>query len=90
MKNNKKISSGIGLLVLTLMTVVVFSGAVYAGEKVGTTDVTVCCQKTNSGLNCQDVLEEECASESEFALPTACSSTGPCDPGYCYDDDEGN
>ena len=89
MKNNKKISWKFIFLVVTFVSVMIFSSMAYAGEKVGTTDVTVCCQKTNSGLNCQDVLEEECASESEFALPTACSSTGPCDPGYCYDDDEG-
>lgn len=76
----------IGLFILVL---VVFSSFVYAGERVGTADVTVCCEKTKSGLNCQDVLEEECAASSEFALPTACESTGPCDPGYCYDEEEG-
>jgi hypothetical protein len=64
-------------------------GLVFFSSLVGTAEVTVCCEKTKSGLHCQDVLEEECASDSEFALPTACESTGPCDPGYCYDEEEG-
>jgi hypothetical protein len=62
---------------------------VSAGEIVGALEATVCCQKTNSGLFCQDVPEEECSSSSEFALPTACSSSSPCNPGYCYDSTEG-
>ncbi len=74
-----------------LGAIVIFAllvGVSGAGERVGTAEVTVCCEKTNSGLFCQDVLEEEC-SASGFALPTACESTAPCDPGYCYDEEEG-
>jgi hypothetical protein len=81
-----KMKNKIGFAILML---IVLSGVVYAAETVGTAEVTVCCEKTQSGLHCQDVLEEECASDSEFALPTACESTGPCDPGYCYDEEEG-
>ncbi|MBU0907296.1 MAG: hypothetical protein KKD18_05860 [Nanoarchaeota archaeon] len=76
------------LLVLVVLTAGVIA-ATNDPERVGTTDVTVCCQKTVSGLLCQDVLENECATDSEFALPTSCESTGPCDPGYCYDSEEG-
>lgn len=80
-------------LEIFLMLIVLSSFAYAAGtathEMVGVADVTVCCEKTNSGLYCQDVLESECAGDSDFALPTACESTGPCDPGYCYDEEEG-
>lgn len=77
-------------IVVGILMLIVFAGLVHAaGEIVGTQEATVCCEKTNSGLYCQDVPEEDCADDSQFALPTACSSTTPCDPGYCYDDSEG-
>ena len=93
----KRLTEKLGIVILLL---VVFSSFVYSegevygsqvltNEIVSATDVTVCCQKTNSGLFCQDVKKEDCSAGSEFALPTSCDSTAPCDPGYCYDSDEG-
>lgn len=57
------------------------------GEIVGTKAATVCCEKTKSGLFCQDVLTSECASDRQ--PPTACSSTSFCKTGWCYDSNEG-
>ncbi|MBU0760377.1 MAG: hypothetical protein KJ600_01580 [Nanoarchaeota archaeon] len=76
-----------GMLVFLVLFGV--GNAIGGGEIVGTLEATVCCEKTNSGLHCQDVPEEDCSSDSEFAIPTACTSTSPCDPGYCYDATEG-
>ena len=64
------------------------NGFVLAGETVSVSDVTVCCEKTNSGLFCQDVKEEDCSSDAR-ALPTACASTSFCKPGFCFDSVEG-
>ncbi len=57
------------------------------GEIVGTLEATVCCEKTNSGLFCQDVPVEDCASDRK--PPTACESTSFCKPGWCFDSNEG-
>lgn len=86
MRNEKRM-----ILALLLMVFLAFNVAAAdpEPERVGTNEVTVCCEKTKAGLYCQDVLEDECAVDSDFALPTACESTGPCDPGYCYDSEEG-
>lgn len=48
----------------------------------------MCCEKTKSGLFCQDVPEEECAADSRKP-PTACESTSFCKPGFCFDSQEG-
>ena len=61
-----------------------FTSAQISGE--GTSKATVCCEKTNSGLYCQDVPKEECSGNS---IPSSCSSTSFCKPGYCYDTSEG-
>jgi len=50
--------------------------------------VTVCCQKTISGLSCQDVPASECAPDSPQA-PTACRTASFCRPGTCFDSNEG-
>ncbi|RMD65624.1 hypothetical protein D6817_05675, partial [Candidatus Pacearchaeota archaeon] len=52
-------------------------------ETVDFTERTVCCEKTNAGLACQNVPEEDCASDRK--PPTACSSTSFCQPGWCFD-----
>lgn len=57
-------------------------------ETVSTIDNTVCCEKTNAGLYCQDVPAEDCSSEGR-QLPTSCESTSFCNPGFCYDSTEG-
>jgi hypothetical protein len=57
-------------------------------EIVGTSENTVCCEETKSGLFCQDVPEDDCKADSRQP-PTACESTSFCNPGYCYDSTEG-
>ena len=52
------------------------------------TTPTVCCEKTNSGLYCQDVTPDQCSSSGRQA-PTSCRSTSFCKPGTCYDSNEG-
>ncbi|MDP1695300.1 MAG: hypothetical protein Q8L29_00100 [archaeon] len=51
-------------------------------------ETTVCCEKTISGLYCQDVPIEQCAAGAK-QIPTSCSSTSFCKGGTCYDSDEG-
>jgi len=74
--------------IMFLVVLIFLIGVVSAGETVSVSDVTVCCEKTNSGLFCQDVKEEDCDTASR-ALPTACTSTKFCKPGYCFDSVEG-
>jgi len=57
-------------------------------EKVGVLDSTICCEKTKSGLYCQNVPENECAPNSKMPK-TSCESTSFCNPGFCYDSKEG-
>ena len=75
-------------IILLGIVIIFLVGIVNAGETVSVSDVTVCCEKTNSGLFCQDVKEEDCDSDSR-ALPTSCTSTSFCKPGYCFDSVEG-
>ena len=50
----------------------------------------VCCEKTTSGLFCQDSTADKCVSTDGFRqAPTACSSTSFCKLGTCYDSDKG-
>jgi len=51
-------------------------------------EATVCCEKTVSGLYCQDVPAAECVVGAQ-QIPTSCSSTSFCKGGTCYDSDEG-
>ncbi|MEK6928664.1 MAG: hypothetical protein AABW65_01765 [Nanoarchaeota archaeon] len=49
---------------------------------------TVCCEKTNSGLYCQNVPAEECAAGSK-QVPTSCESTSFCKAGTCFNSGQG-
>jgi len=71
-----------------LVFVMLLSSVHASGEIVGKSEATVCCEQTNSGLFCQDVPEVDCRSDSR-AIPTACESTSFCNPGYCFDSNEG-
>ena len=51
-------------------------------------ETNVCCEKTLSGLFCQNVLESKCVPNSR-AVPTSCESTSYCKQGYCFDSVEG-
>lgn len=69
---------GLSILVLSLLSVTLISAQ----------EVTVCCEKTNSGAWCQNTPEENC--DTGFRItPTSCKSTSFCKPGCCIDTDEG-
>jgi hypothetical protein len=76
------------MVAIVIILVAALAVNVLAAETVGTLDKTICCEKTNSGLFCQDVREEDCAANAK-KVPTACSSTSFCEPGYCFDTGEG-
>lgn len=63
-------------------------GGVWAAETVGILDTNVCCEKTVSGLFCQNVPQNACAAGSRV-VRTSCDSTSFCKGGYCYDSAEG-
>jgi len=69
------------LFIFALVLLVGVAGVVSA-------ETNVCCEKTTSGLFCQNVLESSCASNSR-AVPTSCESTSYCKQGYCFDSIEG-
>ena len=81
MKNNK----GIFGIILLFLIVIVISLNLFS---VNAIENTVCCEKTQSGLYCQDVPSSECAPNSR-QVPTSCQSTSYCKPGTCYDSVEG-
>jgi len=74
------------LMVLAACTIaglfILLIGNVNAAEQ------TVCCEKTNSGLFCQDVPQSACSPDSR-QVATSCQSTSYCKPGTCYDSNEG-
>ncbi|MBI2452481.1 hypothetical protein HYV50_05425 [Candidatus Pacearchaeota archaeon] len=83
-KNNLIYAFGITILLIFFANVVFVNAE---GERVGTLDRTVCCEKTKSGLFCQDVKEEQCATADN--PPTSCVSVSSCKPGFCFDSFEG-
>lgn len=51
---------------------------------------TVCCEKTISGLYCQDVPAAQCDPNPNVRqVPTSCKATSYCKPGTCFDSNEG-
>lgn len=75
------------IFVLSILFFISFSLVSAQGEIVGTEDATVCCEKTVSGLYCQDVPANECTSDRQ--PPTSCSVTSFCQTGWCYDSNKG-
>ena len=69
-------------LLLSSLLVLLLVVTVSAAEQ------TVCCEKTTSGLFCQNTLPSQCAVGSKQA-PTSCDSTSFCKPGVCYGTVEG-
>ncbi len=49
---------------------------------------TICCEKTISGLYCQDVPSNQCAPDAK-QVPTSCRATTYCKPGTCFDSNQG-
>lgn len=77
----------IGMFFLVLVGAFVLA-AENPNAQVGQLEATVCCEKTNTGLFCQDVPASECAGDAR-QIPTSCSSTSFCKQGFCYDSIEG-
>jgi hypothetical protein len=77
---NKMKNKMIMLAVFAIMAVMALS--------IASADTSVCCERTTSGLYCQDVPASQCA-EGAKQVPTACRSTSYCKPGICYDSNEG-
>jgi hypothetical protein len=73
---------------LVLILIVSSLGIVVGQEKVDVVEATVCCEETMSGLFCQNVKATDCKPDSRQP-PTSCSSTAFCNPGFCFDSDEG-
>jgi len=67
-----------------------FVGIEFASaQDVGASISTVCCEKTKSGLFCQDVPESQCDPTAKPPVPTSCQATSYCKPGTCFDSKEG-
>ena len=82
-------SSKYPILTLALLFLLIVSiSFILAAEQTSVSAQTVCCEKTNSGLYCQNVLSSECSSGSR-QVPTSCESTSFCKGGYCFDSSEG-
>ncbi|MDO8660559.1 MAG: hypothetical protein Q7K43_01600, partial [Candidatus Woesearchaeota archaeon] len=71
--------------IFALMLVGIFAMSLIS---VNAAEASVCCEKTTSGLYCQDVPASQCDPNSK-QVPSACSSTSYCKPGFCYDSQEG-
>ncbi|MEI6731118.1 MAG: hypothetical protein WCK90_00405 [archaeon] len=79
-----KIKKQIMLLMFGILLISLASLSMVSAE----VNVTVCCERTTSGLYCQDVVASQCASGVKQA-PTACVSTSYCKPGTCYGANDG-
>lgn len=86
-----KMNSKRGLYLLGLIfAIVLVASGVLAAEITGTYDDNVCCEKTKSGLYCQNVNQNDCDTTGSLrAIKTSCDATAFCKGGYCYDDTEG-
>ncbi len=74
--------------IVLLFGILMIFGVVNLLNMASAEEVSVCCEKTSSGLYCQDVPSNECAPNSK-QTPTSCDSTSYCKAGYCYDSTEG-
>lgn len=76
------------LFVLAIFVLIGIGLAFVSAQTASIQAPTVCCEKTTSGLYCQDVPEEQCAADSR-KVPTSCKSTSYCKPGTCFDSNQG-
>lgn len=80
MKKNRGMIFGIAFLF-----VIVLVGSVVAQE------ISYCCERTDGGAWCQDVLDKETCDTANFrALPTSCEATYYCKMGTCINSQEGD
>jgi hypothetical protein len=73
---------------LAILGLLIIASSLILLSSVSAATATVCCEKTTSGLYCQDVPAKECSSAGR-QVPTSCSSTSFCKPGVCFDSNEG-
>ena len=71
------------LITAVLIFIVILSSYTVAAQA-----ATVCCERTNSNLYCQNVPASDCAAGSKQA-PTSCKTASFCRSGTCYDSKEG-
>ena len=76
-KMNKEI-----IFILLAMNLVILIGIVAAQE------VSYCCEKTKTGVWCQDESKDKCDANYRMT-PSSCETTSFCKLGYCYDSQEG-
>ena len=76
-KNKKIISLIIGIFIMWIM---MFSFAI--------SQETACCEKTTSGMWCQNEVVGSCDAQY-LSAPTSCDSTSFCKTGCCFDSQEG-
>lgn len=55
---------------------------------VSSAEVSYCCERTESGMWCQNAPQQNCDSSYRIT-PTACESTSYCKKGCCYNSQEG-
>lgn len=86
-----KVRNKIMFAMIFAVLVLTIDFAVAQVPAAGTTaaQATVCCEKTNSGLYCQNVPPSECTGANVRKIPTSCASTSFCRGGTCYDSKEG-
>ena len=78
----------ISIIEMFLVISIVFSISFSLNSNIVNADTTVgCCEKTKSGLFCEEVKENDC--DSERQTKTSCESTSFCKGGFCYDSIEG-
>ena len=99
-KNNLLILFGIILLLLVIVVgLFIETASAQTPTASGTETIkepTYCCEKTTTGLFCQDAPQSLCSTAINpisgaafLKSPTACRSTSYCKPGTCYDSYEG-
>ncbi len=86
MDENKKITNN--KVIRTTFILTVFTLMIFMINLADALNATVCCEKTISGLYCQNVPANECSSESK-QTPTSCESTSFCKPGVCFNSGQG-
>src|SRR3989344_3186496 len=72
------------LMFVMILGLIIFN----SGSASAAVNATVCCEKTTSGLYCQNVPSQECSAGAR-QVPTAFGSTSFCKPGVCYNSGQG-
>ncbi|MEK6849949.1 MAG: hypothetical protein AABX85_00045 [Nanoarchaeota archaeon] len=81
MKNKRYIL----IALIAVFAIAMFS---FGSVRVSALNATSCCEKTLTGLYCQNVPDEECSPNAR-KVPTSCESTSFCRPGVCYNTAQG-